>query len=350
MIALQRSLLVLSVFVAGYFGHTPEALAQSSKRSCVTAFEEGQREQLKGELERAAEQFTMCAAASCPTRVRAECQGFLETARSALPGALFAPVDSLSDRPLDGVSLSVDGGEGRVFDGRMVRMTPGEHQLVFQRTGYSDIRLRLTLRVREPPRLITLRFTPLTCSVSGRAKLRVNPSTTGVFPGEELPRPVTVDAGDGNACAPTVEERAVMAQGPPPRTQPPLVATPSVASTEAVGGVQRSRDQRRTAVIAAGLVGGLGAVGFAYFGISARSADLGLDACSPHCEPGKVDAIKRDYVLANVSLGVGLVGALTASVLWLTRPSAERPARVGGESPRRWALGVGPITTLATTF
>ena len=120
--------------------------------------------------------------------------------------------------------------------------------------------------------------------------------------------------------------------------------------TNAASDVERIRNHRRTAVLAAGLVGGLGAVGFAYFGLSARSADVGLDACSPNCEPAKVDAIKRDYVLANVSLGVGLAGALTASLLWVTSPGAERPARAGGKSPRRWAIGLGPITTVATTF
>jgi hypothetical protein len=98
------------------------------------------------------------------------------------------------------------------------------------------------------------------------------------------------------------------------------------------------------------VAGGLGALGFAYFGLTARSADGGLDACTPNCETSKVDAIKRDYLLANVSLAVGLMGAGAATVLWLTAPRTEQPTRAGVAPPGRWALALGPVTTLSTRF
>jgi hypothetical protein len=341
----RRSWLLLGLVVASCLGHARPAVAQTSKVSCLTAFEEGQRKQLKGELERAAEQFASCASPSCPTRVRAECQSFLDTARSSIPGVLFAPVDSSNERPLDGVSLSVDGREGQSFDGRMVRMEPGEHHVLFQRPGYSAIRLRLVLRAGEPPRLIPLRFKP---SLAAKPALR-DKSGAAVSPGEDLPRPVA--SGDGALidCAPAANAApsATLAQrDPPPRAQASNVVPQRGTSAPA----RPPLGPRRTAALAAGVVGGLGAVGFAYFGLSARSADVGLDACTPNCEPSKVDAIKRDYVMANVSLGLGFAGALTASLLWLTSPRAERPARASSGAPRTWAVAVGPVTTLTAQF
>lgn len=348
MTGLRRSLLVLALVVASCCGYLRTAAAQSSRNSCLTAFEEGQRHQLKGELERAAEQFTLCAASGCPTRVRAECQGFLETARSPIPGLLFAPVDGASERPLDGVSLSIDGRESRLFDGRMLRMEPGEHQIGFQRPGYVSIRVRLTLRAGDPPRLIPLRFTAIS---SGPVKPGLRTKAGAVAtPGEDLPRPVASMESGRIDCAPASEERPLLAS-PPPRpatvSTAPRAPAPKRETSAPIGPLV---GRRRTAVVAAGVVGGLGAVGFAYFGLSARSADVGLDACTPNCEPSKVDAIRRDYLLANVSLGLGLAGAFTASVLWLTSPAADRPARASAGSPRRWAVGVGPVTTLTTRF
>ena len=344
MSGLQRWLLVLGVVVASCCGYLRPAAAQSSRSGCVTAFEEGQRQQLKGDFERAAEQFTLCAASGCPSHVRAECQSFLETARSPIPGVLFAPVDSANQRPLDGVSLSIDGREGRLLDGRMVRIEPGEHQIAFQRPGYAPIRMRLTLRTEDPPRLISLRFTgSLRAAAAKVPRVKVGATAT---PGEDLPRPAARVDSRRLDCAPISEERPLSVQ-PQPRL---AVRRAPMPEKETSAGVGPLVGRRRAAVVTAGVVGGLGAVGFAYFGLSARSADLGLDACAPNCEPSNVAAIRRDYLLANVSLGLGLAGVVTASVLWLTSPAADRPARGRAVPPRRWAVGVGTITTLTTTF
>jgi hypothetical protein len=335
--AFERCLVVLAV-VASCFGFVHSALAQSSKSSCVAAFEDGQRQQLQGELARAIDQFTRCAASTCPARVRDECQSFLETARGAMPGVLLAPVDAASERPLDGVSVSVDGAEGRAFDGRMLRMEPGEHQVIFQRSGYVPIRLHLTMRASDPPRLVPLRFTPAPNTPGAKLAAR-SKSATSVAPGEDLPRPTP-----SISCAPLEPQKPPLAAPlPAPPARSILRKEVPPGSSASLGG------GRRAAVLAAAVVGGVGAVGFAYFGLTARSADEGLDACTPHCEPSAVDAIKRDYVLANVSLGVGVVGALTASVLWLTSPRVSgRPE--SASSRRGWAVSVGPVTTVATRF
>jgi hypothetical protein len=344
----QQWLLALALGALSGFIHLRPAVAQTSTNSCVSAFEDGQRQQLKGELERAAERFVRCAEPGCPARVRAECQSFLETARSSIPGVLFAPVDGVTARPLDGMSLSVDGRESRLFDGRIVRLEAGPHQLAFQRPGYASLKLRLTLRAGDPPRLIPLRMTPISNTVVSKLRPRTKLAAT-VSPGDDLPRPVSTGPSAPIDCAPPTEESPSVA-APQPGLTPERNPLPSVAKKEAPSTVPPRGGGRRIATLAAGIVGGLGAVGFVYFGLSARSADVGLDVCAPSCEPSKVDAIRRDYALANVSLGLGLAGVLTASALWLTSPSVEQPRKGRAVPPRRWALGVGPVTTLTTSF
>jgi hypothetical protein len=78
----------------------------------------------------------------------------------------------------------------------------------------------------------------------------------------------------------------------------------------------------------------LGGLGFVGFGAQARKHDRELGRCSPGCSEADVRRTKRDYLLANVSLGVGVAGA-AASLTWIvTRP--KRPNQVG------LSLEVGP--------
>jgi hypothetical protein len=78
-----------------------------------------------------------------------------------------------------------------------------------------------------------------------------------------------------------------------------------------------------------GGVGVLGFVGFAVLGTLGRNAQRELGACLPDCARADVERVSTLYATANVSLGVGIVGIGTATVLLLTsRGSSEaRPTR-----------------------
>lgn len=70
-------------------------------------------------------------------------------------------------------------------------------------------------------------------------------------------------------------------------------------------------------------LGVVGAAGFVYFGSSGNDKKSSLDGCAPVCAQSDVDEVKRDYLFANVALGVGGAGLIAAAVVFLTRP--ERP-------------------------
>jgi hypothetical protein len=77
-------------------------------------------------------------------------------------------------------------------------------------------------------------------------------------------------------------------------------------------------------------VAALGLVGFAAFGGSGLAAEQRLgQRCAPACDAGAVNAVRRSYHLADISLGAGMVAATAAGyLLWKGRESP----RPGGAS------------------
>lgn len=86
-------------------------------------------------------------------------------------------------------------------------------------------------------------------------------------------------------------------------------------------------------------VAGVAFVGaFAGFGLAgnAKRSDLDAANCKPNCAPSDVDAIKTDYVVADVMLGVGIATLAVATILFIVaetsptkRAAAMRPLIFG---------------------
>jgi hypothetical protein len=76
-----------------------------------------------------------------------------------------------------------------------------------------------------------------------------------------------------------------------------------------------SPPQAKKTPVAAYVLGGVGVVAlgsFAAFALSGKSAESAMDGCKPACTQAQVDKMRLRYLLADVSLGVG-VAALGAS-------------------------------------
>ncbi len=68
--------------------------------------------------------------------------------------------------------------------------------------------------------------------------------------------------------------------------------------------------------------------GFIGFGVAGnvKRSDLDATGCKPNCAQSDVDAIKTDYVIADVALGVGLVSIAVATVLFIVAETSS-PAK-----------------------
>jgi hypothetical protein len=106
-----------------------------------------------------------------------------------------------------------------------------------------------------------------------------------------------------------------------PRSAPPIAAGPDA-----------SRPSERPVPTISYVLGGVGvaALGsFALFGILGKVEQ----GCAPNCTADQVGTMRRDYAIADVSLGIAVLSLGAATVLYLTRPSV-RPARAAPLVPR----------------
>lgn len=87
------------------------------------------------------------------------------------------------------------------------------------------------------------------------------------------------------------------------------------------------------------VIGGLGVVAlgsFAFFGLSGRSDydDLVQRNCKPNCEQSAVDKVRTKLIVADISLGVGVVALGVATYMILARPKVETSVKTGVSSVR----------------
>jgi hypothetical protein len=85
-------------------------------------------------------------------------------------------------------------------------------------------------------------------------------------------------------------------------------------------------------------VGAVGLASFGFFAIKSHSAKSDLEDCKGRCAADEVDAVRRDQIIADVSLGIGVVALGIAAYLHFGTSGAETRS-----APGSWSLGVAPL-------
>jgi len=105
------------------------------------------------------------------------------------------------------------------------------------------------------------------------------------------------------------------------------------------------------------IVGGVGVLAlgsFAIFGLGGKSDVSDLEkTCKPRCAQSDVDAAKTKLLIADISLGVGIVALGVATYLVLTRPKIEPNVTTGHASnggPRPVALPKKAFSDVSVDF
>lgn len=264
-----------------------QAAPAEQSEQCLSAYAAGQRARNAGELLEARASFSLCASSACPDALHPDCGRWLDEVEASLPTVVFRVVTP-QGAELDGVSFSIDGAAPQLLDGRSVAIDPGEHALIFRRSGYREREQRFTFTEGEKLSRRSVTLEPLGSTSSAEtSSVRIDSSPVALRRASLVPTWIGLGAG--------------------------------VA----------------------------GAAGFAYFGSTGRTADRALDDCSPNCSAARVSRVKRDYLFANVSLGVGAAGLVTAAVWLLLRPESPPPGD-GGHSAL--LLELGPVTSITRRF
>ena len=261
-------LLPAAAFALAAFSAPPSHAAPpdaARKAQCAAAFEEGQELEKAGRLVEARGKFVSCSDQACPAVVRDECATMLPRVESSLPTIVPGLRDAQGNDVVS-AEVTLDGTVlTKTLDGQPIAVNPGPHTLRFVAPNAAPVERQVVVRVGEKNRVIT------------------------------------VDLEAKGATAPP--------DGGPDKP--------------AATGTSGKR-------VASYVLGGLGVVSlgaFAYLGITGKSDLAGLrDGCgrTQSCAEADVDAVKTTLLLADVSLGVGVVSLGVATALFFTSGGDEK--------------------------
>jgi hypothetical protein len=242
--------------------HT-EAPQEGELIACVRAAEDAQSLRSAHRLRAAFKHLLVCSQSNCPSVVRKDCSYWLTEVEKLVPSVTVQAVDK-DGRDLTDVSVSMDG-EPLVsrLDGLAVPVDPGVRTFRFEHVGSTPIEQKIVIREGQKGRPIRIMFDP-------------------------RPPP------------------------PPPRPVP-----------------AERRYRVPAASVVFGAVGTLALGSFAYFGITGRADAAELaDGCGKNktCSEGEVSKIRTKLLVADVSLGVGLVSLGAATYLFFAGNEKPAPA------------------------
>ncbi len=284
--------------------------APPDKASCVAAYESEQTARKDGKLREAREKALYCAQAACPTSLRDQCAQWLAEIDQSMPTVVFVVTDDAGNDLTD-VEVWVDGAKlTDKLDGKAIALDPGRHALKFVSEAAPAIEQSIIVREGEKNRELKVKL------------VTVKPA--------EPKEPVTPKE-------PTE----------PPKPKEPPVDEPPKPPTE----LPRERPTPGS-VYALGITGVVGLGVFTTFAILGIQNKTSLDnrGCRPNCPQGDVDTIKKQFLIGDIGLAVGVVSLGTAAVLYFTRGEEPAAAPKAGWTWQLAPTRTGAMGALQLTF
>jgi hypothetical protein len=248
-------------------------------------------------LREAQDMLGSCMKASCGA-VRQQCAARYTQLESDIPSVIPLVTDE-SGAPRHDVQVTIDGTVlTSELDGRALPVDPGVHAFAFTTDGN-------VLATKKVMIVQGQRNRPISVEMGDKrgAKRGSSADVTSLEP---------IDRKGAEAT-----ERTDTA--PPPRKEPsvvPKAADEPPPKTESSGG----------AGVAPYLLGGVGLAGlgaygaFTYWG---KKDNQLLSECSPNCSPASLEHIRKLYLIADISLGVGVVALGAATWIALSSGSSK---------------------------
>ncbi len=245
-------------------GAPSKAPTAAEKKACLAANSEGQDLRAAGKLRAAREALLTCAHDPCPGPVQTDCSRWVGELDQEIPSIVVRLTRDGAE--VAGASLEIDGSAA-ALDGKAVPLDPGKHRLIVRVVGEPEREENVVLVTGEKNRIVAISL----------------PSQT----------PAKLDEPPSKVTSP----------------EPPAAAPPAkpVWPWIFVG----------VSAVALG--------GFAYFAATGTHDVHQLDGqCAPHCDDASVDAAKRKLLVADLALGVAVVGAGLATYGFLSSTSTPR--------------------------
>jgi hypothetical protein len=272
-----RGVAVLSIVttIGGEAAAAPKG-SGTAKAACLAAHEEAQSLRTQKKPHAARERLIACARVDCPTVVRKECGEQLSVVEKDAPTVALEARDE-SGMASPAVEVSIDGkASPDGLTGAAVDVEPGQHVFRFERSD-----------------------------------------------GKVIEQHVLVVEGEKNRKV--VADFATLVPKPPVRGE----------------GGPATNDEPKSIPVLAWVAGGvaLAAVGsFTFFALSGKSTEKDLaSSCEPSCTDDALSPVKRDYLMADVSLVIGVLAAATAVVLaWPALTGSTKTSASIARTPPPW--------------
>ena len=97
-------------------------------------------------------------------------------------------------------------------------------------------------------------------------------------------------------------------------------------------------------------LGVIGIGSFAFFGLRAHSRKQDLESCKGHCPVDDVDAVRRDQIVGDVSLGLGLIALGGAAWIYFGSSSESKAPPSSGWHMRVSPIARGAALSLGTSY
>lgn len=260
-IARAKAALLPAMVLLAVIGAETTAFADE-RELCASAAEQAQQLRDEGKYRKGREQMLVCARDVCPGPIKSDCGKWLTDLDRDAPTVVFGARDQATTpaRDLTEVKVSIDGVQvTERLDGKPLMVDAGEHTFKFE------------------------------------------------YQGEQKEEKVLVRSGEKGRSI-SVVFGAVVAPPPPPG-----------------GGDEKTEGS----IVPALVVGGIGVVAlgsFAIFGISGKNDVDDLESrCKPTrtCTEDEVDSARTKLIVADISLGIGVVALGVATYMILTRPKID---------------------------
>lgn len=242
-------------------GEGPDAVRQSPDRAaCLDAHRSAQELRKSGMLVEAGKKLLICASATCPGPIIADCGTWTGELQEATPSMVFEV--EVDGHVASEAKITVDGVVVGDWS-HALAVNPGTHQIRVEVPPFAPYEETVLMAEGHRMRLVSVKLaTP---------KVSTSPSAD-------------VDVAKGSASG--SERRPV-----------PVVTYPLLAA---------------------------GVAGLATFGVFAglgRSKQTQLEhSCEPRCSDSDLHPMKTDYLVGDIALGVGAAALVSAAVVYFTRP------------------------------
>lgn len=253
------------------------SLASADARAanvCVQANQEAQDLRTAGKFREARAQLLVCAAKSCNTVIRNDCEKWIRDLDEKTPTIIVRVVDARGQDVLD-ARVTID--DARIeLNGKPVQVDPGQ-RTIKARTKNGEGETKVLTAQGEKDRVVEVKLPAERSHGNGN--------------------------GNGNTSAPIEGPKETPA--PPPGSPTPILA------------------------LTLGAVGVVALGAFGFFELTGHSDFNDLkDGCGKTgtCTDAEIDPVKSKFVAAGVSLGVSVVALGAAAILYLTRPKSTDTA------------------------